>query len=359
MLVPFSRRLLIALLAALILIRVPVHLRAADDLGLALFEQYLDALRRQAGIQGLAVAIVGDTDVVWERGLGMQDVERAVPVTPDTPFHIDGLTRTLTSVMTLRCAEENRLALDARIGAFDKSSSEPDSTLADVLTMSRRGPEGPVYSYDPERLTPFTRVVRACNGDSYRETLANLFERLAMQNSVPGPDVLSLSPPSEGIPTEAQAARYRDVLERLAVPYVIDKRGRPVRSEYTVKALSPYDGVISTVRDLARFDVALRQGALLRGETIAAAWRPPVNLSGQSLPYGMGWYNQGYKGETVIWQFGVSDKAASALLVHVPSRHVTVILLANSDALVRPYTLEQGELSVSPFGRLVLRMFVG
>lgn len=354
-----SRRSLVLLIAALLLVRVPGNVRAADDLGLALFEQYLDALRRQAGIPGLAVAIVGDRDIVWERGLGQQDVERAISVRPDTPFHIDGLTRTLTSVLALRCAEENRLALDARVGEYDGASSEADSRIVDVLTMTRPGGDGPVYGYEPERFKPFTRVIRTCAADSYRETLANLFDRLAMRDSVPGPDSISLAPPAEGIPTPQEIDRYRSVLERLAVPYVVDKRGRPSRSEYPVDQLSPYEGVISTVRDLAKFDAALRQGVLLRGETVAAAWRPPVNRAGESLPYGMGWYNQGHRGETVIWQFGVSERAASALLVHIPSRHITVIMLANSDGLVRPFTLEQGDLNVSPFGRLVLKMFIG
>lgn len=353
------RRSLIALLAALLLARVPGGLRAADDLGIALFEQYLDALRRQAGIPGLAVAIVGDNDIAWERGLGQQDVERAIPVRPDTPFHIDGLTRTLTSVLTLRCAEENRVALDSRIGAFDTDSPEADARVGDVLTMTRPGADGPVFSYEPERFKPFTRVVRVCTADSYRETLANLFGRLAMFNSVPGPDVVTLAPPAEGVPTPQQVERYKGVLERLATPYATDKKGRATRSAYPVNELSPYDGAISTVRDLAQLDLALRQGVLLRGETLAAAWTPPVNRAGQSLPHGMGWYNQGYRGETVIWQFGVSEKAASALYVHIPSRHITVIMLANADALVRPFPLEQGDLSVSPFGRLILKMFVG
>ncbi len=353
------RRFLVAALAALLLARVPANVRAADDLGLALFAQYLDALRRQAGIPGMAVGIVGDNDIVWERGMGHQDVERAIAVRPDTPFHVDGLTQTFTSVLALRCAEENRLSLDARVGAFDTGSPEPNATVLEVLTLTRPGADGPIFSYEPERFKPFTRIVRSCAADSYRETLSNLFDRLAMRDSVPGPDVISLAPPAEGIPSAAEVERYKGVLERLATPYAIDKRGRATRSQYSVTELSPYDGVISTVRDLARFDVALRQGVLLRGETLAAAWRAPVNQAGQALPHGIGWFVQTYKGETVVWQFGVSDKAASALLMHIPSRHITIILLANGDALVHPFPLEQGDLSVSPFGRLVLRLFIG
>jgi CubicO group peptidase (beta-lactamase class C family) len=351
-----SRRLLIAALAALVAVQVP--LVAADDLGLALFERYLEALRRQAGIPGLAAAIVGDTDIAWERGFGLQDIERSIATRPDTPFHVDGLAQTLTADLVLRCTEERRLSLDDRAGRYDSTAAEPDATLGQLLTHTSGPREAPVFNYDPDRLKPMMRAVRACEDGSYRKTLAALFARLAMRDSVPGPDVLTLVPPAEGIPEPADAARYQAVLERLAKPYSVDRRGRATQSEYVATVLTPAGGVISTVRDLAEFDLALRNGVLLEETTLAAAWRNPVNQAGQPLPHGDGWFVQVYNGEPVIWQFGVQDHASSSLMVHLPTRHLTLILLANSDGLVRPFPLDQGDLDVSPFGRLILRMFV-
>ncbi|MGE5816311.1 MAG: serine hydrolase domain-containing protein [Acidobacteriota bacterium] len=352
-----SRRLLIAALAALFAVQVP--LIAADDLALALFERYLDALRRQAGVPGMAAAIVGETDIVWERGFGMQDIERSIAATPATPFQIDGLTQALTAELVLRCAEEGRVTLNDRAGAYDPSAAEPDATLRQLLTHTSGPVAAPIFNYDPQRLKPMMRVVRACESGSYRKTLANLFDRLAMRDSVPGPDVLALVPPAEGIPEPADAERYKDVLGKLAKPYAVDRRGRATPSSYSTTELGPDSGAISTVRDLAEFDLAIRRGDLLKNTTIQAAWTPPVSLTGQPLPHGMGWFVQYYKGEPVIWQFGVEDDASSALLIHMPSRRLTFILLANSDKLVRPFPLEKGDVSASPFGRLVLRSFIG
>jgi CubicO group peptidase (beta-lactamase class C family) len=351
------RRLLIAALAALFAAQIPLN--AADDLALALFERYLDALRRQAGVPGMAAAIVGETDIVWERGFGMQDLGRSVAARPDTPFQVDGLTQALTAELVLRCAEEGRIGLNDRAGAYDSTAAEPDATLRQLLTHTSGPVDAPVFSYDPARLNPMMRVVRACENGSYRKTLATLFERLAMRDSVPGPDVLELVPPAEGIPDEADAERYKEVLGKLAKPYAVDRRGRATLSSYSTTQLRPGSGAISTVRDLAQFDLAMRRGVLLKDTTIEAAWTAPVSLTGQPLPHGMGWFVQYYKGEPVIWQFGVEDDAASALLIHMPSRRLTFILLANSDRLVRPFPLEKGDVSASPFGRLVLRSFIG
>lgn len=352
-----ARRLLIAALAALFLARVP--LIAADDLGLALFERYLDALRRQAGIPGMAAAIVGETDIAWERGFGMQDLERSIAARPDTPFHVAGLTQVFTAEMVLRCTEDARVSLDDPAGRYDRSAAEPDATLGQLLTHTSGPREAPVFNYDPTRLQPMMRVVRACEDGSYRKTLGTLFERLAMRDSIPGPDVLTIVPPAEGIPDPDDAERYKAVFERLATPYAVDRRGRVTRSQYTVTELAPGTGAISTVRDLAQFDLALRNGVLLQPPTIEASWRPPLNLEGQPLPHGMGWFVQTYAGEPVVWQFGVQENASSALIVHMPVRRLTFILLANSDRLVRPFPLEKGNVGASPFGRLVLRFFIG
>src|SRR5262244_996503 len=61
----------------------------ADDFLFSRFSDYLDALRIQAGIPGLAAAIIGPGSVSWEGAFGQQDVERNINVTIDTPFELD------------------------------------------------------------------------------------------------------------------------------------------------------------------------------------------------------------------------------------------------------------------------------
>jgi hypothetical protein len=55
---------------------------------------------------------------------------------------------------------------------------------------------------------------------------------------------------------------------------------------------------------------------------------------------------------------GVADNASSSLVVTVPGRGLTLILLANSQGLVRPYPLAQGDVTASPFARIFLSLFV-
>lgn len=330
----------------------------ADDFVLDRFGDYLESLRVQAGIPGLAAAVVDTSDIIWERAFGRQDLETSVATRTDTPFHVDGVTQIFTAAMALRCVEEGRLLLDDRVGQFKAGSPEPNATISQLLSHTSETPAGLVFTYRPERLEPLWPVVRACAVGSFRKTLANLFEQLAMGDSVPGPDVIDLVPPAEGIPTPEAVERYRRTLGRLAAPYAVDSRGHASRSQYDATTLTPGTGVISTVRDIARFDVALKKGVILRPDTLAAAWQPPVGSNKQRLPHGYGWFVQSYNGAPVVWQFGDGDNSSSSLMVTLPARGLTLILLANSSGLSKPFALASGDLTVSPFGRLFLGVFV-
>jgi CubicO group peptidase (beta-lactamase class C family) len=349
-----TRLAAVALAMAVSLFGVPLR---ADDLLLSRFGDYLESLRAQAGIPGLAASIVGPSDVVWERAFGQQNIERLVVTRADTPFHIDGLTQLFTAALVLRCVEEGRLSLDDRIGQYARGAADGEATLGQLLTHTSTGAGGLVFAYRPDRLDPLASAVSACRGDSWRGTVAALLDQLAMSDSVPGPDVIQLVPPPPDIPASA-VARYSSVLDRLATPYSVDTQGRASPSRYSATTLRPASGLISTIRNVAKFDLALKQGQIVRAQTLALAWSAPLGRDGQPLPHGLGWFVQSYNGEPMVWQFGLDDNASSSLVVTMPRRGVTMILLANSPGLAKPFALAAGDVTVSPFVRLFLGIFV-
>jgi CubicO group peptidase (beta-lactamase class C family) len=347
------RRFILVLTMALLCLRPPA---SAQGLVFDLFAEYLEPLRVQAGIPGLAAAIVGTDNILWEQAYGQQDIARSVATRMDTPFHVDGLTETLTASLVLRCVEDRRLSLDSRAGEFVPSSPDADQTIAQLLTHTSGTADNLVYAYRPQRLEPLKAAIRACTGDSFRETLANMLAGQGMFDSVPGPDVVTLVPDAEGIPSSSDRDRYTGVLLRLATPYAIDVRKRASPTQYGVTTLTPSSGLVSTVRDFARFDKALRQGRIVGADTLNGAWRAPAGRGGQPLPHGLGWFVQTYRGESVVWQFGVGQ-GSSSLMVTLPSKGLTMILFANSDRLVRPLPLADGDISVSPFAQLFFNLF--
>ena len=58
-----------------------------------------------------------------------------------------------------------------------------------------------------------------------------------------------------------------------------------------------------------------------------------------------------------MWHFGYAPDASSALFIHLPARHKTLILLANSDGLAAAFSLPNGDVTLSPYARLFLSLF--
>jgi CubicO group peptidase (beta-lactamase class C family) len=351
--------LLLVTIALSLSVGALVH--AADDFLLSRFSDYLDALRSQAGIPGLSAAVVGPTGVIWEGAFGHQDVERNVVTRIATPYQLDGTTQAIVGSMAMRCAFDGYLSLDDRVSKYAPSSPDAGATIRQLLTHTTAGANGALtFSYRPERLGPVAAAVAECTDSSFRWGMGYLFKRLSMMDSVPGSDVVRLTAPAEGF-SASDLQRYSDVLRQLATPYAVD-RGRTTPTSYVASTLTPASGMVSTVADLEEFDLALKgvrgSGVMLRPDALAYAWTPPTDANGQPLPHAYGWFVQPYNGDRIIWQFGVSDNVSSSMIITVPRRGLTLILLANSQGLARPFSLSAGDITVSPFARLFLSIFV-
>ncbi len=339
----------IAAALALALLQVPAALPPTRDQLFALLGGYLESLRVQAGIPGLAAAIMDNDGVAWAQAFGTEDLSRSLPTRTDTPFHLDGLTQLVAATLVLRCVEDGHLTLDTPVRTFSPSSPDASATIGQILTHTSGDPNDPTFAYRPARLDVLSSAVAACKGMTFRHAVTVMLDQLAMTDSVPGPDAA----------TDAALAveRFTSLLSRLAVPYSVDAQGRASASRYTATTITPSNGLISTVLDFAKFDKGLRQGFLLRPATVTAAWRAPVGPNG-SLPHGYGWFVQTYSNEPVVWQFGADANASSSLVVTLPARGITLILLANSDGLSKPASLSAGDITASPFARVFFQLVI-
>jgi CubicO group peptidase (beta-lactamase class C family) len=321
------------------------------------FESYLESLRTQAGIPGMSAALVQDGQIVWERGFGFQNQEARVRATPDTPYLIADISQTIAAVLVLQCAEQRRMSIDDPIRRYGGSVPEPSATLRQVLSHTSAG-AGEVFHYDPERYSQLTPVVETCLPQPYRKSVAvNVLERLAMKDSVPGRDLIDPAVLTEKLFATEILERYQHVLERLAIPYKVDSKKRATRTDLAPEGINAATGLVTTVRDFARFDAAIDEAVLLKEETLSVAWSPDTTDLGTVLPTGLGWFVQTYRGEPVMWHFGMITNAYSSLVVKLPSRHLTFILFANSDGLSSTFRLDNGDVTRSLFATLFLRIY--
>jgi CubicO group peptidase (beta-lactamase class C family) len=326
------------------------HVRAQGVQGL--FEQYLESLRRQAGIPGISAVIVQHGRIVWEKGFGYQDVERSIPAFANTPYPVGDLTQTLTSTLLLQCVEEGELDLDSPIREWTSTLSDGGLTVKNVLSHTT----GRDFRYDPGRFLALTPVVDACLEQPYRQALAErILERLGMRDSVPGHDLDRPDGAVRDMFSGSILGRYSDVTREVATPYRVDGRRNASPSRFPSTGMDASTGLITTARDLARFDAGLDDdGLLLQRRTRDMAFSSATG----SAPFGLGWFVQNYRGYKLVWHFGEWRDAYSSLILKVPERGLTLILLANSDGLTSDFPMASGDVSASLFARVFLSVYL-
>ncbi|MFL5542356.1 MAG: serine hydrolase domain-containing protein, partial [Longimicrobiaceae bacterium] len=341
--------------------------RPGDAAAAAALADRFDSLRREQGIPGLAMVILRDTTVVLARGFGYADVERRVPVTPETPFNVASVAKPISAVVALRLAAGGVLDLDRpmrRYQGFDEFCAaargeggiffrdyacEGDRlTLRHVLSMTANGEPGTRFWYNPPSYSWASRPMAEVAGTPFSTLVDSLvFRPAGMRDAARTHRRLPLRP---------------DLAARLATPYHVDSAGRTVRSDPPPpQGDGAAGGVVASAMELARFDVALAAGRLLPPEWRAKLWTPARTPSGAALPYGLGWFLGERDGRRLAWHTGLWEGRYSALYLKVlgdaPGERLTLILLANSDGLQWETRFDEAAIERSPFATAFLAAF--
>lgn len=345
----------LATLTALLIALVAIERTPAQTPSASAFEGYIELLRQQASIPSLAGVLIQDRAIAWERGLGFANLESKIAARSDTPYAVGDLTQIITSTLLLQCAEQRRINLSDPVRLYGVNVPESNATIRQMLSHTS---QGGAFKYDPERFALLTPVVEECARQPFRKTIAlQIIDRMGMAGSVPGRDATRPGAVPSDMLDRVYIEHYGRILDNLAVPYKV-QRGHATRTELSSEGINAATGLVSTAHDLAQFDLALDSGTLLRDDTLEAAWTPALTGSGTQAPMGLGWFVQSYRGTTIVWQYGLVSNAYSALIVKVPARRATMILLANSEGLATPFQLEAGDITRSPFALVLLRMLL-
>jgi CubicO group peptidase (beta-lactamase class C family) len=161
---------------------------------------------------------------------------------------------------------------------------------------------------------------------------------------------------TEGMVLENHQQRFEKVSKLIAQPYALDNQSNISKITYPTH-FSTSAGLISTVLDMAKYDIAIDQNRFLSKETQALAFTPFVSTKGEPLPYGLGWFAQNYKGMKMLWHYGYWQ-ANSSFILKIPEKNITFIAMANTDNLSRPTDLGSGDALTSSVGMAFLKTFI-
>jgi CubicO group peptidase (beta-lactamase class C family) len=306
-------------------------------------DAYVTAEMARRLIPGLALAVVREGKVVKERGYGLASIELDVPVTPDTVFELASVTKQFTAAAVMKLVEGGKVGLDSQFR--DYVVYAPDKwngiTVRHLLTHTAGFPPngqgfrslkagGTRLDYSASEL--FGAVsddpILAAPGESYAYTDAGYF-------------LLGM------VIEKASGVRYDSFLEQqffgpngMAATVILDQRaivknrapGYTLRGRETVRIrrdfqmeLASHYGVLSTVRDLVKWDAALAGGKVLKQSSLDEMWSRVRLNDGSTRDYGFGWEVKEVNGHRVTSHAGVTGTEYARF----PDDGLTAIVLTN------------------------------
>ena len=326
-------------LALLVLANPSFSQTPAQKKRLKSFEKRVDVLRSRLKIPALSVVVLENQKVLWIRGFGFADLENRIPATPDTVYSIASLTKTFGATLIMQLVEQGKLDLDEPASHYSNDFKDDSVRIKHLLSHTSAGVPGERFKYDGNNYDYLTAVIEKKSGKPFLNVVVEtFFDPLRMSSSVPYHNVVVDSEKWVGSLGKERLERYKASLERLAQPYAYYGAGEIIHDSYPPRdSFSAAAGILSTVRDLAKYDIAIDRHLFLKKETQQRAWTPFVSPfvsnAGERLPYGLGWFVTDHHGQKLVWHYGHWGTGFSSMYLKVPERNVSIILLANSEAL--------------------------
>ncbi|HLX26130.1 MAG TPA: serine hydrolase domain-containing protein [Candidatus Cybelea sp.] len=291
---------------------------------------------------GIAIGIIEDGKLVYDRGFGFATISPHAPMTSTTQFYCGGLTAQFTAASILLLAQDGKLKLDDAVSKYvPEFHLGAGVTIAQLLTQTSGLPS---YVGAPGIPNDFTHTIK----------LASLLSAVDTEKPVAAPGTVYQKNPVNymlaGLIVErASGVTLSDYLEQhIFIPLVMnqsflagDSGISPTHATGYLKAAQGFtpaptwdpawlggdSGLVSTIDDLAKWDIEMP--VLLRVDAVRTMFTPPTGV-GQTR-YGMGWVVDRRAGQEFVWTNGALPgyRAFNALL---PNQHVGVIVFSNADA---------------------------
>lgn len=307
---------------------------------------------------GVAVAIAQNGQSIHEQGYGLANLEWQTPITPETVFRLASITKPFTATAILLLEQRGKLRLTDPVTAYLPDYPMQTITIEHLLThtsgiknynelsefhaswfASDHTPQElcALFSHVPLDFPPGTQFAYSNSGYALLGLLIETITRMSydafVQQQIFAPLKMSHS----------YYMRSETLIAQRAQGYVRTDQGyqhAPIRSITTSYSSG---GLGSSLRDLLRWDHAMRTYRLLDQETMSRVTTPMVLASGEASTYGLGWFVERQMGQRVAYHPGETE-GFSTLLVRFLDLPVTLVILANqSNYDVTSLALKIGE----------------
>jgi CubicO group peptidase (beta-lactamase class C family) len=325
------------------------------DLGerLAALEKELEAKRQELGVPGLALVIVKDDKVVFLKGLGYKDVERKLPVTPDTLFAIGSSSKAFTGMTAAMSVDDGKLALDDSpkkyLPYFKLQDLEADRkiTVRDLMTHSSglnrtdlgwasgaftreevikiAGEAKPAaklrekFLYQNVMYAAAGEVVAKAQGKAWEQVVAErIFKPLGMKST------------NLAIREMQRAKDYA-----LGYEYIKSTKETKRLPMREITHIAPAGSINSSAREMAAWVRLMLGGGVFEGKRLvsekafAELVKPQMKIT-DKVHYGLGWFVREREGRKV-YDHGGNIDGFSSMVAFAPAEKLGFAYLSNAN----------------------------
>ncbi|RPI02382.1 MAG: DUF3471 domain-containing protein [Calditrichaeota bacterium] len=300
---------------------------------------------------GASVLVAQDGKIVYQQCIGMANVDKSVPIIPETTFRIGSITKQFTAASILKLQEQGKLSVQDKLSQyFSDFPRGDDVTLHHLLThtsgiASYTDAPGFIdqvtgdisteemitwikslgYTFSPGESWAYCNsgyyllgvIVEQVSGRSFDQFLKEtFFQSLGMTSSGVYRRGLNLA-------HEAVGYQYQNDAVSLALDWNMDFAGGA-------------GNLYANVGDLYRWNEAIFAGKILSPSSLTPAFTPVVLNSGEKAAamggsYGYGWSLVDVRGLSLI-EHGGGLHGFSTFITRVPDKKMTVVVLSNAAA---------------------------
>lgn len=312
-------------------------------------DSYIENVMEKRHIPGVAVAIIQNQQVIYKQRFGFANLETNSLVTDSSIFQLASLTKPFTALVMMRLVEEGKVDLKSPVTQYIDSLPESYQkiTIANLLThtagfqdqinlMYSNSPVMDISTADqleiilekPLLFSPgencsyadpgyflLGMVIENASGMSYQEYLQEtIFNKTGMKNS--------------------QVENRWKIIKNRVEPYKY-RNGEIIngRRDYQHELPSHF-GILSTIDDLIKWNIVLRDGEIISQSYLNQMWDPAILNNGNDAlvwgsKYGYGWMLGDVRGNKYAEHGGFTG----TFCLHFIDKQLSVIVLSNLDVM--------------------------
>ena len=327
---------------------------------LAAIEKAIEEKRNELGVPGVAVAIVKDDKAVFQKGFGLRDVERNLPVTADTLFAIGSCSKAFTAMAIVISQDEGKLSLDdspkKHLPYFKLQDPEADAkiTVRDLLHHSSGLDRTDIAWY-----TGALNREEAIKVAGLAKPTAKFREKFQYQNNMYSAAGEVVGRANKTTWEAYIAERFfkplgmksSDISVKQMVKAADHATGYSLEDKKTKKAMlrdltniAPAGAINSNVKDMSQWARLMLGGGVFEGKPLvsekgfAELVKKHISMGGNN-GYGLGWMLNEWNGHQVVSHGGGID-GFNSLVALMPDQKLGIIILTNVSGSALPQQIQ-------------------